>query len=70
MNLACEETYGDTPNMVARLVDGSWICYDQVSSCCGSVAVHNARTGAGNCTRATPLVLVGTWTGLINSAAN
>jgi hypothetical protein len=28
MSLACEETYGNTPNMVARLVDGSWICYD------------------------------------------
>jgi hypothetical protein len=28
MNLACDETYGNTPNMVAREVNGSWTCYD------------------------------------------
>lgn len=28
MNLACDETYGNTPNMVAREVNGIWTCYD------------------------------------------
>ena len=28
MDLACDETYGNTPNMVAREVNGSWTCYD------------------------------------------
>jgi hypothetical protein len=28
MNLACDETYANTPNMVAREVNGSWTCYD------------------------------------------
>ena len=28
MNLACAETYSNTPNTVAREVNGSWNCYD------------------------------------------
>jgi hypothetical protein len=28
MDLACDETYGNTPNMVAREVNGIWFCYD------------------------------------------
>jgi hypothetical protein len=28
MNLACDETYDNTPNMVAHEADGIWTCYD------------------------------------------